>query len=347
MKANTADQRTGRGLRRLAVSGAALAVLVTGACGSTQSAKPSAGGSPTASASTGAQSVVGKDAYLKNAVEFNGAVDWTLSETVRIELGEAKDSTMYFEPKNLALKAGIPYVLELVNSGKLPHEFTAAEFFRASSIRKIVSEHSEVRVPFFTEIEVLAGKTVKVFAIPVIPGSFEMLCELDGHREAGMVGTITVTGTATGLPAPVLANMKAGPWLQNGPALLKAAETTWDAKAVRKRIEAGDGGDGGKMYFKPKQLVLKVGTPYVIELVNAGKVLHEYTADDFFPTVAFRKAKDAAGEYESPLLREAEVLAGQQLDLHLIPTKAGTFKIVCQLPGHERLGMVGTIKVTR
>src|SRR6185436_17408567 len=49
------------------------------------------------------------------------------------------------------------------------------------------------------------------------------------------------------------------------------------------------------MYFKPKELVLKAGTPYVIELVNVGKVLHEYTADRFFPTVAFRKASQAAG----------------------------------------------------
>ena len=346
MKANTADQRTGRGLRRLAVSGAALAVLVTGACGSTQTAKPSAGGAPTspASASSGTQSVVGKDAYLKNAVEFNGAVDWTLSKPVRIELGEAKDSTMFFKPKNLTLTAGIPYVLELVNTGQVKHEFTAAEFFRSSSIRKIVSDYSEVRVPFFTEIEVLAGESVKVFAVPVIPGAFEMLCELPGHREAGMLGTITVTGSRPAVPAPVLGSMKAGPWLQNGPDIVEAAAATWDAKAVKVRIEAGDG--GGKMYFKPKQLVLKMGTPYVIELVNVGKILHEYTADEFFPTVAFRKAQDAAGEYKSPLLKEAEVLAGQQLDLYLIPTKAGTFKILCKLPGHETAGMVGTIKVT-
>jgi uncharacterized cupredoxin-like copper-binding protein len=86
--------------------------------------------------------------------------------------------------------------------------------------------------------------------------------------------------------------------------------------------------------------------PYVIQLVNSGSILHEYTADEFFPTVAFRKAQDAAGEYKSPLLREAEVLADKQLDLYVIPTKAGTFKIVCQLEGHEKAGMVGTIKVT-
>ena len=342
MTANTGDQRTRRELRRLAVLGAALAVLVTGACGSSQGATPPAGGGPTSPASaSGASAVLAEDAYLENAAHFVSAADWTLSKTVRIELGE-----MFFKPQRLAVQAGIPYVLELVNSGKVPHEFTAAEFFRSSSIRKIVSDNSEVRVPFFTEIHVLPGKTVKVFAIPVIPGTFKMLCEIVGHREAGMEGTITVTGTKPAVPAPVIGSMKDGPWLQNGSALVEAAEATWDAKAVKVRIEAGDTSGGAPMYFKPKELVLKVGTPYVIELVNVGKVLHEYTADQFFPTVAFRKARDAAGEYKSPLLKEAEVEAGKQLDLHLIPTKAGTFKIVCQLQGHEMAGMVGTIKVT-
>jgi uncharacterized cupredoxin-like copper-binding protein len=341
MTAQTGDQPAGTGLRRLAVLGAALAVLVTG-CGGGQAAKPSAGGAaPSTAAPAATAAVVGEDAFLENALAFNGAVDWTVGKTVQIDLGE-----MFFKPRDITLQAGIPYMLKLVNTGKATHEFTADKFFRSSSVRKISSENSEVRVPFFTEIEVLPGKTVTVFAIPVLPGSFETLCRLPGHREAGMVGTITVTGTAKGLPEPVLGSMTAGPWLQSGQDLVEAAEATWDAKAKHVRIEAGDMSGGAPMYFKPKELVLKAGTPYVIELVNVGKVLHEYTADEFFPTVAFRKAQDAAGEYKSPLLREAEVLAGKQLDLYLIPTKAGTFKIVCQLEGHEKFGMVGTIKVT-
>ena len=322
----------------MTVLGAALAVLATGACGSSQSLQPSAGGaaSPT---SAGTQAVLAKDAYLENAADFVAAADWSLAKTVRIELGE-----MFFKPKNLTVTAGIPYVLELVNTGKVQHEFTAAEFFRSSSIRKIGSDSSEVRVPFFTGIKVGAGQTVKVFAIPVIPGVFETLCEITGHREAGMTGTITVVGSRPAVPAPLLGSVQAGPWLQDGPARVEAALATWDAKAVKVRIEAGERGD--KMYFKPKELVLRTGIPYVIELVNSGKVLHEYTADKFFPTVAFRKAQDVAGEYKSPLLKEAEVLAGKRLDLFLIPTKTGTFKIVCKLPGHEAAGMVGSIRVT-
>lgn len=344
MKVTTGDQpasRARRGLRRLTVLGTALAVLVTGACGSGETAKPAVGGTTTqGTASTGKAAVLPEGQYLENAADFVDAADWDAATKMRIDLGE-----MFFKPKIVSLKAGRPYVLELVNTGKVKHEFTAAEFFRSAATRKIQSDSSEVKVPFFTEIEVFAGKTVELFVIPVMPGSFKMLCELKGHREAGMEGTITVTGSAPAVPAPVLASVTDGKWLQNGPALVEAASATWDAKKETIRIEAGE--DGAKMFFKPQNLVLKAGTPYVIELVNVGKIKHEYTAAEFLPTVAFRKLEDAEGEYKSLLLKEAEVLPGKQLDLYLIATKAGTYNIVCEIKGHAEAGMKGTITVTQ
>jgi uncharacterized cupredoxin-like copper-binding protein len=316
------------------VLSAALAVLATAACGGSDGTKLSGSGStptqtPTASALADGQ-------HLENAAEFVAAADWDSKKTLRIALGE-----MFFEPKNLTLVAGQPYVLELVNNGKVKHEFAAGQFFRSAAIRKVESASSEVKAPFFNEVEVFAGKSVELFVIPVLPGTYEMLCEIAGHREAGMEGTITVTGTAPVVPAPVLGALTAGDWVQNGPALVEAAN--WDAKQTV-RIEAGE--NGAKMFFEPKNLTLKVGTPYVIQLVNVGKIKHEYTSEEFFPSVAFRKAEDAVGEYKAPRLNEAEVLAGQELDLYLIPTKAGTFTIVCEIAGHREAGMEGTIRVT-
>jgi uncharacterized cupredoxin-like copper-binding protein len=337
MKANTRERSACRRLRHLTVLGAVLAVLLTGACGGASTPTPTAKPKVAKATAQADLAVFGADKYLQNPLDFNGAVDWTLARTVHIELGE-----MYFKPKDLVLQAGVPYLLELKNNGGVEHEFTAATFFRSSSIRKIESDNGEVRVPFFTGIKVQPGKTVTVFAIPVVPGKFEMLCEIPKHREAGMEGTIMVVGHRPTVPVPVIGKMKDGPWLPNAQAIVKAAN--WNsAKTVQ--IEAGEGGPTG-MYFKPKHLALKVGTPYVIRLVNKGSMLHEYTADDFFPTVAFKKAQDAAGEYTSPLIKEAEVKAGQELDVYLIPTQAGSFKVVCKLQGHESAGMVGTIDVS-
>ena len=344
MQANTGDQQASkgtRGVRRLTVLGAVLAVLVTGACGSSETAKPAEGETTSpGTASTGTPAALAEGQYIENAADFVDAADWDAARKVRIELGE-----MFFKPKNVTLEAGKPYVLELVNNGDVEHEFTADKFFRSVATRKIESANSEVKVPFFTETEVFAGKTVELLVIPVIPGTFEMLCLIPGHREAGMEGTITVTGSAPAVPAPVLGDMAAGPWLQNGPDLVEAASETWDAKAETIRIEAGE--DGATMFFKPKKPVLKVGTPYVLELVNVGKIQHEYVASEFLSTVAFRKAEDAEGEYKGPLLKEAEVFAGKQLDLYLIPTKAGTFEIICEIEGHREAGMEGTITVTK
>lgn len=336
MTPTTGCRRARRGLRRLGVLGAALAVLSTGACGSPASKPPVAAPKPVLAERA---AVITADQYLTNPLDFNEAVDWTLARTVKVDLDE-----MFFKPKDLVLRAGIPYVVELKNTGLLVHEFTAAGFFRASSVRKIATENGEVRVPYFTGIKVEPGKTVTVYAIPVIPGQFDIFCSITGHREAGMVGGITVTGSRPEVPVPALGSLKSGLWLQDSPAIIKAAATTWDAKAKKVEIEAGD--TQANMFFKPKELVLKKDSPYVLRLVNSGTILHEFTADGFFPTVAFVKAKDTDGEYTSPLLKEAEVLAGKQLDLYIIPTKTGIFKIVCKLPGHEVAGMVGTIRVT-
>lgn len=344
VKASAPGQRSNRvtrRLRHLSVLGAAVAVLVTGACGTSET--PAVDGTTPAEAPTAAAAVFGDDAYLQNASAYVEAASDTWdakAKTVELDLGE-----MYFKPKNLALEAGQPYVVKLVNKGKVKHEFTADKFFRSAAIRKVESEHSEVKAPYLSEIEVLAGKTVELFVIPVTTGTFETVCEIKGHKEAGMVGTITVTGTKPTAPAEVLGSVKKGPWLQDGAARIEAAAETWDAKAVKVPIEAGE--DGGKMFFKPKDVTLKVNTPYVLELKNAGTLKHEFTSEGFFPTMAFRKAEDASGEYKAPLLREAEVKAGKQLDLYVIPTKVGTYKLVCEIPGHEKAGMFGTVTVTK
>ena len=63
-----------------------------------------------------------------------------LGPHVRIDLGE-----MFFEPEDVQLEAGKPYVIELVNIGEVKHEFAASKFFRSVATRKV--ENSEYPVP--------------------------------------------------------------------------------------------------------------------------------------------------------------------------------------------------------
>ncbi|MFA5891579.1 MAG: cupredoxin domain-containing protein [Actinomycetota bacterium] len=299
--------------------------LATSACGSDKPSNVATSPTPSATA-------LGADQYVQNASAFVDAANWDAAATVRLELGE-----MYFKPEVLTFEAGKPYKVEIVNAGKKDHEFVAGDFFRSIATRKAEDTSAEVKVPYFTEVEVLAGKSTELLFVAVMPGTFEMLCEIEGHREEGMEGTITVTGSPPTVPAPVLAGITTGSWVQNGPALVEAAN--WDAKKTL-RIELGE------MFFKPKAIALTVGTPYVLQIVNTGKKKHEFVADDFFGSIAFRKAQDLLGEYKGPTLKEVEVFAGKQLDLYVIPTKAGSYLLVCEIEGHREEGMEGTITVS-
>ena len=300
--------------------------VVTGATPpSTTETAPSA--APTDAPSTAPAA----DQYVANAADFVSAADWDTAKTVRIELSE-----FAFTPKEITLEAGQPYILEVVNVGTVKHEFTAGAFFQTVATRKAETAETEVKVPFFTEIEVLAGKSADLYMIPLIPGTYELVCEIEGHREAGMFGTITVTGTTPAAPALQLAALSSGPWAQDGPAQVKAAD--WDA-AEKMTIELSE------FAFTPKEFSMKAGVPYVVTVVNKGSVKHEFTAEDFFGTVAFRKAESASAEFKAPAPREIEVFPGETVDLYLVPSTAGSYKLVCEIEGHLEAGMFGTITV--
>jgi len=269
--------------------------------------------------------------YVANAAEFVKAADWDTKETITIELAE-----MSFTPKDIVLEAGQPYVLQIVNVGTEKHEFTAEAFMRTVATRKAETGQSEVKVPFFTEIEVFAGQTAELFLIPLIPGEYELLCEIEGHFEQGMFGTITVTGETPESPVLQLADVDSGPWLADGPEQVAAAD--WDTKETLTI-------DLAEMSFTPRDTTLRIGQPYVIEVVNKGTEKHEFTAEDFFKSIAFRKAEDASGEFKGPAPLEVEVFAGESIELFLIPTEEGVFDLVCLIEGHFEQGMSGTITV--
>ena len=287
---------------------------------------------PTASgAAPATPAAMAAEEYVANAVEIVEAADWEAMQEVTVELGEFS-----FTPNELTFETGVPYVLTLRNVGQEKHYFTAHEFYRSVATRKAETEQSEVKVPYFTAIEVYPGQEVEFYFIPVLPGSFELFCEIEGHADAGMVGTITVTGDAPTAPAPVMAKVADGEWVQD--AADRVASADWDAMETVS-VELGE------YYFAPEVITLQVDQPYKLELKNAGELKHEFTADAFYRSVAFRKAQDTAGEYKGPHPSEIEVFAGQQTDLYLIPTEVGEYELVCEIEGHLEAGMVGKIVV--
>lgn len=274
--------------------------------------------------------IAGED-YVANALDFVEAADWESMEEVTVELDEFS-----FAPSELTFEAGTPYELKIRNVGQEKHYFTAHEFYRAIATRKAESGQSEVKVPYFTAIEVYPGQEVELYFVPVVPGTFELFCEIEGHADAGMTGTITVTGELPTAPAPVMAMVADGDWVQDAPDLVASA--TWDEMETVTI-------DLGEYFFEPDVITLEVDRPYKLEIINPGELKHEFTADEFYRSVAFRKAQDLSGEYKGPHPSEVEIFAGQQTDLYLIPTAAGEFELVCEIEDHKERGMVGQIVV--
>lgn len=99
-------------------------------------------------------------------------------QTVAVQL-----SNFSFTPRAIALHAGQPVILHLVNSGGGGHNFSAPQFFAAATgVSGPVSEGT-VNVPGHQSVD-----------IRLIPsrGSYRLRCTHTMHTALGMSGTITV-----------------------------------------------------------------------------------------------------------------------------------------------------------
>lgn len=89
---------------------------------------------------------------------------------------EVAASEFKFEPRDITARAGeITFVVR--NVGMIEHNF-------------VIEDRTGQRLAGIPTIEV--GKTERL-TVSLTPGSYTIVCTYPGHREAGMVGTLTVT----------------------------------------------------------------------------------------------------------------------------------------------------------
>lgn len=109
---------------------------------------------------------------------------------LKVLLG-TKSNEFAISPKTWNLETGKLYKVTLVNEGKVKHEWVASEFTLNIWTRKVEVSGVEVK-GVINEIELLAGAKADWYFVPIRTGEFEMACEIEGHKEAGMVGKIIV-----------------------------------------------------------------------------------------------------------------------------------------------------------
>jgi plastocyanin len=96
-------------------------------------------------------------------------------------------SSFAFEPKNLVLKVGVPVHLRLLNDSDGGHNFSAPDFFAASTLQP------GSLVPTDGEVEVGPHQMVEVVLVPRAPGSYRITCTHFLHSVFGMHGNVEVT----------------------------------------------------------------------------------------------------------------------------------------------------------
>ncbi len=102
-----------------------------------------------------------------------GGAPQTAAKPARVEFNA---SEMKFEPKSFSVRAGeVTFVVK--NVGTVEHSLVIEDSARAS-VGSIPS--------------IAVGATGQL-VVTLTPGTYALICNLPGHREAGMTGMLTVT----------------------------------------------------------------------------------------------------------------------------------------------------------
>jgi uncharacterized cupredoxin-like copper-binding protein/mono/diheme cytochrome c family protein len=201
-----------------------------------------------------------------------------------------------FEPKELAVPSDTEVTILLPNLGVTIHNFS----IDALDI----------------DVDIAPGETKEVtFTAP--EGEYEYYCNVPGHKEAGMVGTLIARPMASAdEPATVDEN---------------AAEDEVEAAQEAAGEAPAPPGPGSPqvvtsfdIYFEPKAVAIPADTDVTFELPNDGVTLHNFSIDALGVDVDI-----APGATESVVIN----------------APAGTYEYYCNVPGHKAAGMVGTLTV--
>ena len=128
------------------------------------------------------------------------AGDMTAQDPIEVEvqLGNSEGALRFF-PSDLELETGKLYKLVLHNPGSgVKHYFSSEGLSRSVFTRKAQvlgadgNTIAEIKGAI-REIEVYPGGTAEWWFVPLVTGKLnDLRCTIEGHAEAGMVGTIKI-----------------------------------------------------------------------------------------------------------------------------------------------------------
>ena len=228
---------------------------------------------------------------------------------------EVASYDIYFEPAELTIPADTDVTVVLPNNGAAPHNFSIDELGIDVDIAPGATEETVINAP---------------------AGEYEFYCNVPGHKEAGMVGTLIVSEDAAapaGAPAdeasPAATPAGVATDATPEPDAVNPAGAT-PAAAAAEQPAAGEAAAEPvevvslDIYFEPDELTIPADIDVTVTLPNDGVTPHNFAIDELGIDVDI-----APGATEETVIN----------------APAGTYEYYCNVPGHKQAGMVGTLTV--
>jgi len=276
------------------------------------------------------------------------AANFDNATTVTVDMVESGATDLSFSLSQSTFEAGKPYIIRINNpTGNISkHYFSPKDalgsFYKAIATRKIQTADAEYKAPYFDAVEMKLDGTLEIYFVPVLPGTYTIICTIAGHEGRGMTTEVTIYGD----PADQLDLEVAADFVV---ALATDARKSGDDAVWTTAVDVSVAMEeaGAALSFVPPDLALTKDTGYRLALSNASDhdSKHYYTAVEFYKTVVLRKADDTYAEIKAPYLKAIELLIGGSTTLFIVPTVANTFEVLCTITGHAAAGMTGNIVV--
>ena len=114
-------------------------------------------------------------------------IDWDKAEKVTILFEDNN-----FEPDELTIKKGKPYIFKMVNVGDRSHDFVDLNLFHNIIVKRLQSDFGRINTHHIHSFYLKPGSSVSVYFVPHKSGEFDFFCSISGHREDGMEGIIYI-----------------------------------------------------------------------------------------------------------------------------------------------------------
>jgi uncharacterized cupredoxin-like copper-binding protein/mono/diheme cytochrome c family protein len=198
-----------------------------------------------------------------------------------------------FVPTEIEVPSDTEVTILLPNLGAAPHNFS----IDALDI----------------SVDIAPGETKEVtFTAP--EGDYEYYCNVPGHREAGMVGTL-IARPMESADEPATVDESAA---EDEVEAAQEAAGEAPAELTEQVVTSFD------IYFEPTEVAIPATTDVTFNLPNDGAALHNFSIDE--------------------LGIDVDIAPGETAQT-VINAEPGTYEYYCNVPGHREAGMVGTLIV--